>query len=94
MATWLMDTNGVYYSDETDADGDCTNQYARDTNGRISALETDNHALMGNGRPGRVSRLEESIDGLKQWRWKMAGVYTVVSAACSLVIELVVSRSK
>jgi hypothetical protein len=33
----------------------------------------DVHGLIGNGRPGRVNRLESSVQIRKQWRWWLVG---------------------
>jgi hypothetical protein len=49
------------------------NTFARDTGERVSVLETDVHSLVGNGRPGRVDRLESAVQRLKQWRWWLVG---------------------
>jgi len=49
------------------------NTFARDTGERVSVLENDVHSLVGNGRPGRVDRLESAVQRLKQWRWWMVG---------------------
>jgi hypothetical protein len=48
--------------------------YARETAERVSALETDVHALIGNGQPGRVALLERSVERLVQFRWWAAGL--------------------
>jgi hypothetical protein len=45
------------------------NAYARDTGERVSSLETDMHALVGNGNPGRVAVLESAVAKLTQWKW-------------------------
>jgi hypothetical protein len=49
------------------------NNYARDTGERVSSLETDMHALVGNGNPGRVALLEIAVSKLSQWRWWVVG---------------------
>jgi hypothetical protein len=53
------------------------NTFARDTGERVSVLETDVHGLVGNGRPGRVDRLESAVQRLKQWRWWLVGAAAV-----------------
>lgn len=59
--------------------------YARESGERISALETDMHALIGNGQPGRVSHLEKAVSQLSQWRWWVLGC----TAGCTTVVSLV-----
>lgn len=49
------------------------NTFAREHGERVSVLETDVHSLVGNGRPGRVDRLESAVQKLKQWRWWLVG---------------------
>jgi hypothetical protein len=61
------------------------NLYARETGERIATLETDMHALVGNGQPGRVSDLEEAVRKLSQWRWWVVGC----AAGCCTVISVV-----
>jgi hypothetical protein len=67
------------------------NLYARDTGERVSILETDVHGLVGNGRPGRVDRLESDVQRLSQWRWWLVGAAAgsggVISAVAWFVSE-------
>jgi hypothetical protein len=67
------------------------NTYARDTGERVASLETDMHALVGNGNPGRVALIEASVAKLSQWRWYVIGTAfgggTVVSALAYLIVE-------
>jgi hypothetical protein len=56
---------------------------------RITALETDNRAVMGNGQPGRMTLAEMAIARLEEWRWwlisAVAGVAAVVSCVAWLI---------
>jgi hypothetical protein len=66
---------------------DDVNKTARDQEGRISSLETDNHSLMGNGNPGRVRVLEIAVGKLKAWRWYVVGMAVGGSAVVTLIIR-------
>lgn len=68
--------------------------FRNDAGERLAILETDNHAVMGNGQPGRITCLERSVDDLKQWRWRIAGISTAIGAALSVAIELILARFK
>lgn len=65
------------------------NAYARETGERISVLETDVHGLVGNGQPGRVTRLEMAVAGLVRWRWWLAGAAAGGSGVVSLIAWVV-----
>lgn len=62
---------------------------------RISALETDNHAVMGNGQPGRLTKVEDAIQSLrievtKRIWWVVgaaAGVSSVVTGIAWLIFR-------
>jgi hypothetical protein len=69
------------------------NAFARDTGERVSVLETDVHSLVGNGRPGRVDRLESAVQRLKQWRWWMVGAAAGSGGVIS-VLAWVVSEAR
>jgi hypothetical protein len=43
------------------------NLHAQRTGERLSSLETDMHALVGNGQPGRVRLLEMAATRLERW---------------------------
>lgn len=64
------------------------NDHARETGERLSALETSSKALLGNGQPGRIGQLEESVKGLERWKWRVLGISTGGSAAVSAVLWL------
>jgi len=59
-------------------------KYTHDTTERLTKLETQMYAVVGNGKPGRLGLAEEAIESLKQWRWWIigagAGSSTVISA--------------
>lgn len=61
------------------------NSFARESGERISSLETDMHALMGNGQPGRMAHVENAVSQLSQWRWWVLGC----TAGCTTVVSVV-----
>jgi hypothetical protein len=70
------------------------NSFARDTGERVSVLETDVHSLMGNGRPGRVDRLESAVQRLKQWRWWLVGAAAGGGGVISVLAWIVTEARK
>jgi len=68
------------------------NDYARDTGERVATLEAQLYPLIGNGSPGRVSRLETAVEKLSSWRWWVVGAAAggsgVVSVLAWVVVEL------
>jgi hypothetical protein len=50
--------------------------------GRVAALETDNHTIMGNGQPGRMTKVEDGLRAVWQriW-WAMGAVAAIVCGA-------------
>jgi hypothetical protein len=66
--------------------------FARDTGERIATLETQIYPLIGNGSPGRVTRLETAVEMLSSWRWWVVGAAAggsdVVSVIAWAVVEL------
>lgn len=56
------------------------NNFARKCEGRFSALETDNYAVMGNGQPGRISKIEEDVSALQRIRFWLIGAVAGVSS--------------
>jgi hypothetical protein len=70
------------------------NSFARDTGERVSVLETDVHSLVGNGRPGRVDRLESSVQRLRQWRWYLLGAAAGGGGVISVLAWVVTEGKK
>lgn len=56
---------------------------------RLSSLEADNHAVMGNGNPGRLAAIESDVSKLKGWRWYVMGVCLGGSTVISSVFAVV-----
>jgi hypothetical protein len=63
--------------------------HALSTGERLSALETSMRTLVGNGQPGRITQIEESVKGLERWKWKVLGISTGGSAVVSAVLWLI-----
>lgn len=90
----MQDTNELILIELRELRAD-HNNHARETGERLSRLESQMYALVGNGQPGRIALLEKAVDGLKQWRWKMAGVAIAASALCvafGWLMEYVIAR--
>lgn len=64
------------------------NEHAQRTGERLSSLETDMHALVGNGQPGRVRLLEMAVARLERWRWYVAGIAGTCAAGITLIFKL------
>ena len=70
------------------------NSYSRDTGERIATLETQIYPLIGNGSPGRVSRLETSVEKLSSWRWWVVGAAAGGSGVVSVIAWVAVELRK
>lgn len=57
-----------------------------DTLARLDTKMTD---LAGNGKPGRVNKLEESVEELKRVRWTTYGMLVGASTVASTIIRYV-----
>jgi hypothetical protein len=77
----MPDTNEIILTELRELRSDY-NTHARETGERLSRLENQMYSVLGNGQPGRIALLERAVEGLKQWRWKMAGVAIAGSAVC------------
>lgn len=62
------------------------------TGERIASLETLMKLLIGNGQPGRITLIEEAVNDLQAWRWKMLGICTGASGVVSVVGYLLFHR--
>jgi len=49
-------------------------------------------AVVGNGRAGRLDKVEESIERLSAWRWRVVGICSGVSGVCTLLGYLIFHR--
>ncbi|GGH10806.1 hypothetical protein [Silvibacterium dinghuense] len=61
------------------------NDWAQEVAGRLAALETDMKSVVGNGRKGRLESIEEDLENIKNWRWRIAGISTGVSTVLSII---------
>ena len=53
----------------------------------LTRLETHMQDLMGNGKPGRVKELENSVESLNKWRWIIAGGVLAISALVHFIFR-------
>lgn len=65
------------------------NTHARETGERLARLETSTYSLVGNGQPGRITLLEDKVDDLRRWRWRMVGIATGVAALMSGIVTTI-----
>jgi hypothetical protein len=64
------------------------NDHVKDTSERLASLETSMRSLVGNGQPGRITKIEEDLDSLKGFRYWTLGAGAVLSALITIIIEL------
>jgi hypothetical protein len=65
------------------------NANARETGERLSSLETSMTSLVGNGQKGRITLIEERVDDLRRWRWRIVGIATGVATVMSVIVTTV-----
>jgi hypothetical protein len=53
----------------------------------LARLDTKITSLIGNGQPGRVTRLESAVEELKKARWIVGGIIIGVSAIIHFVFK-------
>jgi hypothetical protein len=68
--------------------------FSREHEARVSVLEAGLYDLRGNGRPGRVERLETSVQRLKQRMWWAIGAGAGASSVISVVAWVVMEGKK
>jgi hypothetical protein len=62
------------------------------TGERLASLEQGmKTAIIGNGTKSRLSILEEHVDSLRQWRWKVIGISVGAGCIVSIVFRVVES---
>lgn len=59
--------------------------WKQDTGERVATLETQMTEVRGNGQPGRLGRVEATVEILKQFRWKIIGYAGAVCGAITLL---------
>lgn len=45
--------------------------------------------LYGNGQPGDIQQIQTKVDGLRAWRWKVAGGTAVLGVLLTLAVHFV-----
>jgi hypothetical protein len=58
----------------------------------LARLETHMENLVGNGQPGRVTKIEDDVESLQKARWYLAGAVVGISTAASAVIHFVFGK--
>lgn len=53
----------------------------------LAELKTQMTSLVGNGQPGRITKMEDKIESLLRARWTMGGAITAVSIVASAVFH-------
>ena len=64
---------------------DDLNEHITTATQRLTKLETQMYAVVGNGKPGRLGVVEESIEKLMQWRWWIVGAGAGISTVVSVI---------
>lgn len=54
---------------------------------KLTRLETHMESLIGNGQPGRISKLEDDVKSLDRLKWRAGGVITGASVVISALIH-------
>lgn len=54
---------------------------------KLTRLETHMEDLMGNGQPGRMTKVEEKVESLSRWRWIIAGAVGAGSAIIHFIFK-------
>lgn len=62
------------------------NNTMRETGERLAKLETHLESVVGNGQPGRLTLVEQSVKELTAWKWKMVGITTAIATVASTVV--------
>lgn len=54
---------------------------------QLASLDTKMAGLIGNGQPGRISKIETNIEDLQKARWKIVGAILGMSALISFATQ-------
>lgn len=55
----------------------------------LARLDENMKSLVGNGQPGRVTKLEDKVEALQRERWYAGGIVTGVSTIIGTIIHFV-----
>jgi hypothetical protein len=61
---------------------------------RTATSKAQIYPLIGNGSPGRVTRLESAVEQLAQWRWWVIGAAAGGSGPVSVIAWIVMAARK
>jgi hypothetical protein len=56
---------------------------------KLANLHTQMMTLVGNGQPGRISKLEQAVDDLKRARWTIGGAVLGISTTVTTIMHFV-----
>ena len=61
------------------------NEFVRETGERLARLEANLKTVIGNGVKGRLTMVEEAVEKIQAWRWKVIGGSAVIAAGISML---------
>jgi hypothetical protein len=53
----------------------------------LARLDTKMEDLIGNGKPGRVAKLEDEVKSINKWRWMIFGIVVALSAIIHFIFK-------
>lgn len=63
----------------------CTSDFERQTIAMLAVLNMQMNSIIGNGQPGRITKLEDRVSALERFQWKMIGGSSVLGAVVGIV---------
>jgi uncharacterized metal-binding protein len=60
--------------------GQCSSDFEREVIASLATLKTQITSVVGNGQPGRLTKLEERVSFLERVHWKTVGASSTVGA--------------
>lgn len=66
----------------------CTSDFERQTIAMLAVLNTQMTTVVGNGQPGRLTKVEDRVSALERHFWKVIGASSACGAIVGVVIQL------
>ncbi len=63
----------------------CTSDFERQTIAMLAVLNMQMTSIVGNGQPGRISKLEDRVSALERFQWKMIGGSSALGAVVGVI---------
>ena len=63
-------------------------EFTLDTEKRIATLESQMETIVGNGQPGRMTKVESDVKRLDRWKYWALGAGAGISGVVTVVWEL------